>query len=203
MKKKISLALALVIALCLAGCGEKAQKPEEKKPVDLSRPAKVQEDALIENDKTEENNDNVETEESEDVVSEEGVIQTVDLKVVREAILNECGITDSMMLETDALTRLYGIDASKVKQSASFVTMSGTFPHEIIMAEAVSEGAASEIASLLQNRLSEVMVQSQSYDAKNYALAQKCEVSRKGNFVSLFLSPEFEKMTGVYDSYIK
>ena len=202
MKKKISLALALVIALCLAGCGEKAQKPEEKKPVDLSRPAKVQEDALIENDKTEEN-DVVETEESEDVVSEEGVIQTVDLNAVREAILNECGITDSMMLETDALTRLYGIDASKVKQSASFVTMSGTFPHEIIMAEAVSEGAATEIASLLQNRLSEVMVQSQSYDAKNYALAQKCEVSRKGNFVSLFLSPEFEKMTGVYDSYIK
>ena len=155
MKKKISLALAIVIALCLAGCGEKAQKPEEKKSVDLSRPAKVQEDALIENDKTEENNDNVETEESEDVVSEEGVIQTVDLNAVREAILNECGITDSMMLETDALTRLYGIDASKVKQSASFVTMSGTFPHEIIMAEAVDEGAASEIASLLQNRLSE------------------------------------------------
>ena len=43
MKKKISLVLALVIALCFAGCGEKAQKAEKKKPVDLSRPAKVQE----------------------------------------------------------------------------------------------------------------------------------------------------------------
>ena len=203
MKKKISLVLALVIAICLAGCGEKAQMTEEKKPVDLSRPAKVQKEDLPEADKTEEIDDAVETEESEEAVLEEGIIKTVDLNSVRDAILNECGITDSMMLETDALTRLYGIDASKVKQSASFVTMSGTFPHEIIMAEAVDEGAATEIASLLQNRLSEVMVQSQSYDAKNYALAQKCEVSRKGNFVSLFLSPEFEKMTGVYDSYIK
>lgn len=200
MKKKISLVLALVIALCFAGCGEKAQKAEKKKPVDLSRPAKVQETVT---DNAEEKNEVVEVEESEEVVLEEGVIQTVDLNAVREAILKECSITDAMMLETDALTRLYSVDASKVKQSASFVTMSGTFPHEIIMVEAIDEGAATEIASLLQNRLSEVMVQSQSYDAKNYALAQKCEVLRKGNFVSLFLSPEFEKMTVVYDSYIK
>ena len=53
---------------------------------------------------------------------------SVDLSAVRADIISQLSIADPLNLETDALLNLYGIDASLVAQSASFVTMSGTFP---------------------------------------------------------------------------
>ena len=44
--------------------------------------------------------------------------------------------------------------------------------------------------------------QSKNYDAANYALAQKCEVQKNGNFYAMFLSPDFEAIKAVYDKYI-
>ena len=63
----------------------------------------------------------------------------VDLAAVRTDIQTQLGITDALPLETDALLNLYGIDSSWVAQSASFVTMAGTFPDEVILVEAVDE----------------------------------------------------------------
>lgn len=217
MKEKISVLLAvLLVAVSFAGCGDKAKSTaEEKRTENLSRPA-VSEEAeknteavsseTADSEKAEDENKEEQTPDAETTSKQTDTANTAasaNLSEVRTAILNACGITDQMMLETDALTRLYGIDASKVKQSASFVTMSGTFPHEIIMVEATDASAADAIAGQLQNRLSEVLNQSKSYDAHNYALAQQCRVVKNGNYISLFLSPEREKMSGVYSGYIK
>jgi len=46
------------------------------------------------------------------------------------------------------------------------------------------------------------MVQSKSYDAENYKLAQQCKVSVKGNFVTLFLSPDHAQIQTILDKYI-
>ena len=48
-----------------------------------------------------------------------------------------------------------------------------------------------------------LIAQSKGYDAKTYALAQKCKVERNGSFVSLFLSPDCEQIKGIYNKYIK
>ena len=126
----------------------------------------------------------------------------VSLADVRTAIINGLGIEGPLMLETDALLGLYGIEASIVAQSASFVTMSGTFPDEIILVEAVDEAAAASIAASLQNRLNEVLVQSQTYDADNYAAAQACTVRTNGLFVALILSPKQAEIAGIYENYV-
>ena len=70
------------------------------------------------------------------------------------------------------------------------------------MVEAVDEAAAEAVALCLQNRLDEVMVQSQTYDADNYAAAQQCQVWRDGLFVSLILSPLQAEMVACYQNYI-
>jgi len=101
------------------------------------------------------------------------------------------------------LSDLYGIDSSLVKQAASYVTIEGAFPDEIVIVEAVSEKDAETIAILLENRLSEVKEQSKSYDPENYALAQQCTVGRKGCFVSMFLAPEHAKMNEIFNRYVK
>lgn len=127
----------------------------------------------------------------------------VDLSKVRSEIIDKLQITDAMMIETSSLLNLYGIEASQVKQSSSFVTPSGVFPHEIVMIEAVSESAANDISDLLQSRLSEVLVQSETYDAENYEIAQQCKVLKNKNFVALFLSPDQSRMTAIYKNYVK
>lgn len=129
-------------------------------------------------------------------------VEGVDLSQVRTAIIEELAIEEPFMLETDSLLDLYGIGAESVKQSASFVTMSGTFPDEVILIEAVDEGAADTIEGCLQTRLDEVMIQSQTYDAENYALAQECEITRTGLFVTLILSPYHEEITEIYQQYV-
>lgn len=123
---------------------------------------------------------------------------TVDLNEVRAEMLETQNPEEPWMLETDALKNLYGIEAEDVAQSASYVTMSGTFPDEVILVQAVDEKAAERIQSALSARLSEVMVQSQNYDPDNYAAAQKCTVSVDGTYVALILSPDQEALRTVY-----
>ena len=127
---------------------------------------------------------------------------SVDLSAVRADIISQLSIADPLNLETDALLNLYGIDASLVAQSASFVTMSGTFPDEVILVEAVDEAAAATIQEKLQNRLNEVLVQSESYDPDNYKAAQSCQVRVNGLYVSLILSPKQADIAAVYATYV-
>ena len=127
---------------------------------------------------------------------------TVLLTDVRAAIIDQLGISDPFLLDTFALLNLYGISSDLVQQSASFVTMAGTFPDEIILIEAVDEAAVSTIQACLQNRLNEVLVQSETYDAENYAAAQQCQVRVTGLHIALILSPRQAEMTAVYQSFV-
>ncbi len=129
--------------------------------------------------------------------SEKSVLETV-----RDEIISSLEIEDAMFMETEKLNSLYGIDADKVKDSACFVTMSGTFPHEIIMVEADTKDDVDQISMALEKKLGEVLVQSKSYDAENYRLAQQCKVYTKDNYAVLFLSPEYAKMQTILEKYI-
>lgn len=126
----------------------------------------------------------------------------VALTDVRTAVIEGIGVSDPLMLEDGMLTDLYGITEDLLAQSAGFVTMSGTFPDEVIFTEAVDEAAALAIEEALQRRLDEVLVQSKTYDAENYALAQECNVVRNGLYVSLVLSPLRAEISDIYESCI-
>ncbi len=127
----------------------------------------------------------------------ENAASAVSLSDVRDQILSELSITDYMEITTDRLLDLYGIQQVDLAQSASFATMSGVFPGEIILVEATDADAASRVAALLQNRLTEVLNQYKTYDAETYALAEACTVDLDGNIVSMFLSPDRSKMRGI------
>ena len=129
-------------------------------------------------------------------------VSDVNLVEIRQQILTQLEISDPFLLETDALMNLYGIGADQVKQSGCFVTMAGTFPDEIILVEAVDENAVVSIQHCLQNRLNEVLVQSETYDPDNYAAAQQCQVLVNGLHISLILSPRQAEMTEIYQNML-
>ena len=83
---------------------------------------------------------------------------SVDLTEVRSAMISAQGTNEAYLLETDALKDLYGIDAEDVQQSASYATMAGTFPDEIVLVQAVDEKAAERVKTCLETRLEEVKV---------------------------------------------
>ncbi len=123
----------------------------------------------------------------------------VDIETVKETIITELSITDARGLEAPRLLDLYGIKEEDITVTSSFVTMNAIFPHEVIMVNAVNSDKAEEIAEKLQTHLDEVKVQSQSYDAENYAIAQKCEVITEGLTVALFLSPDQDAMVEIFN----
>lgn len=122
----------------------------------------------------------------------------VDIAAIRTEMIAEFGATDSITIETEQLLDLYGIKAEYVKESASYMTMGGVFPQEIIMIEAKDEASAEAIVTLLENRLSEILAQSQNYDPENYALAQKCKVESRDGYITLFISAHNEAMSEMF-----
>ena len=108
-----------------------------------------------------------------------------------------------MDLDADAISSLYGIETSDMVQAVGFVVMEGTFPHEAVMVEAKNADAAVRVETLLKAKHTSFVEQSRGYDAENYALAQKCKVVRNGNYISMFLTPDYEDMRAVYKKYIK
>lgn len=127
----------------------------------------------------------------------------VDLGALKAEILSDLGVTDSVDVATDMLLDLYGIDAADVADSACYMTMDGVFPDEVIMIKAKDADAAGRVAQKLNARLDAVKIQSESYDPDNYALAQKCSVQTSGVYVTLFLSPNYARMTELFNEAAK
>lgn len=200
--KKLSIFLVIVMlfTVCFSGCGTKETPVDEKQVTEETQPAEA-ESTPETSEEAEENPVKASTEEP--APKEVPKAASVDLNAVKNAIVAGAGVLDPLDVPTARLESLYGIDTSLIKQAASFVTIEGAFPDEIVMIEAVSEEAAEMIQVLLGIRLSEVKEQSKSYDPENYALAQQCTVGKKGAYVSMFLAPQHTKMKAIFDSYVK
>ncbi len=130
-----------------------------------------------------------------------GTTADVDVAAVKTEIINTVPVADSIDISTDKLMSLYGIDAASVADNASFLVMSDIFPAEIIMIKATDADAAADVAAKLQTRLDNLKVQSQSYDAESYAIAQACTVMTDGVYVAMFFSEHGAQMEEIYNSY--
>lgn len=178
MKRLLSLAailLTLTMVLSLAACGNEST-PEEPDNQDSNGQTEVADPTPASN---------------------------VDLAALRTQLLTDCGLTDYVEVETEALATVYGIDTAQVANSASFNAMTGAaFPDEVVMVQAVDETAAAAIAGNLENRLSAIAEQAASYDPESQALAEKCKVVTDGVYVGMFFSSHYDEMVSAFQSAI-
>ncbi len=131
------------------------------------------------------------------------VQKEIKLSDIKEKIISETNAENPIDVTSERLTELYGIESADVAESACFVTSNGTFPEEVIMIKSKGDDAQKRIAELLEARIADVKVQSENYDAENYALAQKCKVITEGDYVAMFISAQHEKMESIFFESVK
>lgn len=127
----------------------------------------------------------------------------VDLAALKGDMLKNFHISDPLDFDRNALLNQYGIQPEDVADLACFITLDGVFPQEIIMVRAGDAEAASRVKEHLQTRLEEFRVQSKDYDAENYAIAQKCSVLTNGVYVALFLTPDYDGLSKMFQAAMK
>lgn len=179
MKRFTTLAavlMTLVMVLSLAACGE------ETTPTDTT---------------------DTDTQSQSETTDPQQTTDSVDLAALRDQMIADYELTDTLPVETAALENAYGITADLVKSSASFNAASGAaFPQEIVMVEAVDENAAAQVAEKLTNRLSSIAEQAASYDPDSLALAEKCTVVTDGVYVGMFFSTNYDGMVADFQAAV-
>ena len=133
----------------------------------------------------------------------EAAPKELDIAAIKESIVADVKIDGLMDMETQQLTELYGIAEEDVAECASFFTMTGIFPDEAIMVKAKDTEAQKRIVSTLEEHLEDIKLQSQNYDAENYALAQECKVITYGDYVAMFVSAHHTEMETAFNNATK
>ncbi len=200
--KKLAFLLAaiLMFTFVFAGCGE--DKPKEIE--NITREEKEEKEIVHEKEPEKVTEEEPEKEsEKEQKEEEQPKTETKTLAQISAEIKSAVSASGALDLDASAIASLYGADMGDMLQAVGFVVMEGTFPHEAVMVEAKDSAAASRVEALLKAKHSSFTEQSKGYDAENYALAQKCRVERRGNHISMFLTPDFEAMRAIYTKYIK
>lgn len=129
--------------------------------------------------------------------------QDVNLGKVMEEMEKQVNLTDMIDLDESDLTDMYGIQPEDVKQMKGKVLSDGLNPDELILIEAKDADAASRVQKALEQRLTNKGNEAKDYNPDGYALIQKCSVQAKGIYVCMLVSPEYEKLNSIYNSFVK
>ena len=147
--------------------------------------------------------------ETAEETGEESTVETtapaapVDLAALREQLLTDCGISDFVNVETDALTNLYGIDAAGVASSASFSASSGAaFPQEIVMVQAVDEAAAGTMLNTLKGLVSQWIEADRDYAPEEVPKLEKAVLRQSGAWVVLVVANDPDAAAKLVGEYI-
>lgn len=124
---------------------------------------------------------------------------TIDINAVKNTIIEDLELKEPLEIDKENFCERYAVDAADISEVVCFVTLNGTFPDEAIIIKAVNEDAKLRITEKLNSHLDEVKVQSQNYDAENYALAQECKIIEKGNYLALFISAKHAQMEKIFE----
>lgn len=176
----IALMLTLTLALALCACGG------DETPTD---------DPAADPGQSEVENDPAGTDDSTDPAQTAGV----DLEALKAQMIADSGITDYIDVPAENLASVYNLGADSIVNAAAFNAMAGgAFPEEIVMIQAVNEDAATEMATQLEARLTQIADQAASYDPVSLELAENCPVVTSGCYVGLFFTTHYDAMTAAF-----
>lgn len=127
-----------------------------------------------------------------------GGAKSADLAGVMADMKEKLTNTEMMDLSKEDLMPDYGIDPDDVKQFAVYIDSTGTKGDEIVLTEGKDDAAASRIQEKLEARYKQKEVEMKDYLPEEFAVLKECKVERKGNYVSMIVSPQHEELEKIY-----
>ena len=116
---------------------------------------------------------------------------------------DQVGLSDLVEFhDASGLDRFYGISAEDVAEFAGGINNTGVIQEEIVLIRATDADAAARIAEKLTNRLNSKLNETKNYNPEQYAIIEKCGVETNGNYVSLIISENADKLKPIYHSGI-
>lgn len=127
----------------------------------------------------------------------------VNLNDVMSKMGSEVSMEGMIEFTKNDLSDYYGIEEENVKQFSARVHNSGIKSDEIVLIEASDSKNAEIVKDKLQERYQSKVNENSSYNPTELAVIEKCKVSTNGNYVSMIVSPEVEKLEKVYNDSFK
>jgi hypothetical protein len=107
------------------------------------------------------------------------------------------------MLELDDTMKFdfCGVDAAELNQSKMLVCEDSLRTDEIWLLEVKDAAGMREIDELIAARIKAKEDESITYSPEQYAIVQKHNVIKNGNFVALIVSPSVDELSAVVENY--
>ena len=127
----------------------------------------------------------------------------LDINQVMADMTSQYPIEGGITLGESDLPNFYGIDAAWVESFAAQMSADGITANELVLVKATDEDSAKEVEGKLKSRLEARRNEFRDYLPDQYAIVEKSEVQRNGVYVCMIISPQQDKLTELYQSYLK
>ncbi len=119
-----------------------------------------------------------------------------------QKIYNDCiALMNEMVpLDADMMLDFCGIKAEDCVKAFVAISSDGLLTDEIWVIEVVDDAAAKRILDNTDKRLEAKAEESITYSPVQYAVVQKAQVIRKGNYIAMLVAPNVDELKAVVDT---
>ena len=119
-----------------------------------------------------------------------------------QKVYNDCidRMNEMVPLDADMMLDFCGIKAEDCVKAFVAISSDGLLTDEIWLIEAVNADAAQRLLNQADNRLEAKAEESQSYSPVQYAVVQKAQVIRTGNYIAVLVAPNVDELKTVVDT---
>ena len=122
-----------------------------------------------------------------------GKVAEMDMQAVYDSMIPT--MPEMLLMDESMMLNFCGIKAENCKQAVVAVCSDGLRADEIWLIEANDAAALKELQSLAEGRLTRKGEESITYSPEQYAVVEKAQLIRSGNYVLLIVSPDVDALT--------
>lgn len=119
-----------------------------------------------------------------------------------QKVYNDCigHMKEMVPLDEAMMLDFCGIQKSDCVKAFVAISADGLLTDEIWVIEAVNGDAAQRILDKADKRLTAKAEESQTYSPEQYAVVQKAQVIRTGNYIAVLVAPNVDDLKAVVDT---
>lgn len=136
---------------------------------------------------------------SGNVVSDNTV--TLDVTAAYEKLTQAATLPEMLELDAGMMLDYCGIKEADVTAAKVLICADSLRTDEIWLIQAKDAAAADTIVKLAEKRLEKKGEESITYSPEQYAVVEKAELLRQGNFVALIVSPDVATLADAFRQY--